>query len=293
MQIPDWIVDGLKGREQSKPLLKYLKEKGVETICEQAQCPNIGTCFSKKVATFLLMGPVCTRNCTFCAVSSGKPIPPDKDEPKEIALTVKELGIQHAIITSVTRDDLEDGGANHFAETIRKVRGKNEGITVELLIPDFKGDSDSLNIVLEEKPEVLNHNIETIKDLYREVRPLAVYERSLRLLSIVRERSNTILTKSGMMVGLGEREEQVYEAMDDLLDAGVQMLTIGQYLRPTRRHHEVKRYVHPHEFERYRKVALDKGFLAVASGPFVRSSYMAKELYEGVKRKRDELLLQR
>jgi lipoic acid synthetase len=290
MQIPDWIIEGLEGREKSKSLLKFLKEKGVETICEQAQCPNIGTCFSNKVATFLLMGSVCTRNCTFCAVSGGKPLPVDKDEPEKIALTVKELGIEHAVITSVTRDDLEDGGANHFAEVVRKVREINEEVTVELLIPDFKGDNDSLSIVLEEEPEVLNHNIETIKDLYREVRPLADYNRSLHLLSRAKGSSNTIFTKSGMMVGLGETEEQVYEAMDDLLDAGVQMLTIGQYLRPTRRHHEVKRYVHPQEFARYGEVALDKGFLAVASGPFVRSSYVAKELYEEVKRKRDELL---
>ncbi len=280
MRIPAWIIDGLREREKSKPLLSSLKAKHLVTVCEEAQCPNIGTCFAKGTATFLIMGSVCTRNCAFCAIASGEPELLDPDEPRRVAEMVNEMGIKHAVITSVTRDDLTDGGATHFVNTIRAVRAMNPGVNIEVLVPDFKGNGSALDAVIGEAPEVINHNIETVKPLYVSVRPKAEYERSLALLATVSNTEKGIATKSGMMVGLGETEEQVYEAMDDLLGAGVGMLTIGQYLRPTRKHHEVKRYVTPGEFERYKAVGMEKGFLAVASGPFVRSSFHAQELYE-------------
>jgi len=283
MIIPEWIVSGLKDREKSKELLHTLKVKSIFTVCEEAQCPNIGTCFNGKTATFLLMGAICTRNCSFCAVDNGIPEPLDSDEPQRVAEMVRDLGLQHTVITSVTRDDIADGGAEHYVRTIDAVRKINERVTIEVLIPDFNGNTDFIDRVIEEKPEVINHNIETIERLYKEVRPQANYERSLNLLSRVKEKNDEILTKSGMMVGLGEREEEVYKAIDDLLNAGVQVLTIGQYLRPTRLHHNVDRYVTPEEFDRYKEVGLEKGFAAVASGPFVRSSYRARELYQEVK----------
>lgn len=285
MRIPDWIIDGLKEREKSKDLLVFLKDNGIVTICEEAKCPNIGTCFSKKTATFLIMGSICTRNCNFCAVTSGIPHPLSEDEPTKVAETVKTLGIRHTVITSVTRDDLEDGGANHFVKTIRVVRAVNRDVTVEMLIPDFDGNISSVDKIIKEYPEVINHNIETVKELYNEVRPKADYSRSLKLLLRVNQKSDRIIAKSGMMVGLGETEEQVYKTMDDLLNAGVQILTIGQYLRPTNKHHEIKRFVTPEEFDRYREVGLEKGFIGVASGPFVRSSYKAKEIYHEARSK--------
>jgi len=283
MRIPDWIIDGLKEREKSKDLLVFLKDKGISTICEEAKCPNIGTCFSKKTATFLIMGSICTRNCSFCAVTSGNPYSLSEDEPTRIAEAVRTLGIRHVVITSVTRDDLEDGGASHFVKTIRAVRAINRSVTVEVLIPDFDGNISSVDEIIKEKPEVINHNIETVKELYNEVRPKADYSRSLKLLLRVNQKSDRIIAKSGMMVGLGETEEQVYKTMDDLLYAGAQLLTVGQYLRPTRKHYELKRFVTPEEFDRYREVGLEKGFTGVASGPFVRSSYKADKLYKQVR----------
>ncbi len=282
MKIPEWIIEGLKEREKSKDLLHFLKSKGIVTICEEAQCPNIGTCFSKKTATFLIMGPICTRNCSFCAVMSGTPEPLDVNEPINVAETVRTLGIRHAVITSVTRDDLEDGGANHFIKTIEAVRKCNNGVTIEVLVPDFNGNITSLDRVIEMNPDVLNHNIETVKELFKEVRPRAVYNRSLELLKRVSQKTERIVTKSGMMVGLGETEEQVYETLDDLIDAGVKILTIGQYLRPTSNHHDVERFITPEEFNKYEEVGLEKGFVAVASAPFVRSSFKAEELYKQV-----------
>ena len=282
MRIPDWIIEGLKQREKSKDLLHYLEDKGIATICKEAQCPNIGTCFDKRTATFLIMGSICTRDCTFCAVTSGTPNPLVSNEPKRIAETVKVLCIKHAVITSVTRDDLADGGAEHFVNTIDAIRRLNNGITIEVLIPDFNGNLSSVNKIMEAHPEVINHNIETAKELYKEIRPKADYNRSLEILRKLNEKSDGIITKSGIMVGLGETEEEVYETMDDLIEVGVKILTIGQYLRPTTRHYEVKRFVSPEEFDRYRDIGLEKGFMGVASGPFVRSSYRAKEMYEQV-----------
>ena len=282
MRIPDWIIEGLKQREKSKDLLHYLEDKGIATICKEAQCPNIGTCFDKRTATFLIMGSICTRDCTFCAVKSGTPNPLVSDEPKRIAETVEVLGIKHAVITSVTRDDLADGGAEHFVNTIDTIRRLNKGVTVEVLIPDFNGALSSVNKIMEAHPEVINHNIETAKELYKEIRPKADYNRSLEILRKVKEESDRIITKSGIMVGLGETEEEVYETMDDLIEVGVKILTIGQYLRPTREHHDIKRFVRPAEFDRYRDIGLEKGFKGVASGPFVRSSYRAKEMYDKV-----------
>lgn len=283
MRVPAWIAEGLREREKSKSLLHSLKEKHLVTVCEEAQCPNIGTCFARGTATFLIMGSVCTRNCAFCAIATGKPTQLDPDEPRRIAEMVRELGIKHAVITSVTRDDLPDGGAAHFIDTVRAVRAENPDVTVEVLVPDFRGNASSLDMLISEAPEVINHNIETVRGLYGSVRPGADYRRSLSLLARVSGSGKRITAKSGIMVGLGETEEQVYQAMDDLVNAEVKMLTIGQYLRPTRKHHEVVTYVAPEQFERYRAVGLEKGFLAVASGPFVRSSFHAQELYEKVR----------
>jgi lipoic acid synthetase len=288
MRIPAWIVEGLREREKSKPLLHSLEEKSIITVCKEAQCPNIGTCFAQSTATFLIMGPLCTRNCTFCAVAKGKPAAIDPDEPRRIGEMVHELGMRHAVITSVTRDDLVDGGAGHFIRTIRAVRRMNADATIEVLIPDFNGNDHSLDAIISEAPEVINHNIETIRELYGAVRPGANFERSLALLARVSEKGNGIVTKSGMMVGLGETKRQIFETMDDLLVADVQTLTIGQYLRPTQQHHEVNRYVTPDEFDEYREVGLHMGFLAVASGPFVRSSFNAESLYRKVKRRNGE-----
>ncbi len=285
MRIPEWIVDGLTQRKKNKHLLHFLSDRGIVTICEEAQCPNIGTCFDRKTATFLIMGSTCMRNCAFCAVTSGEPESLDEREPEQIAEAVEMLGIRHAVITSVTRDDLEDKGAGHFISTIRSIREKNSGVTIEVLVPDFDGSTAAIDRIIDEKPDVINHNIETAKDLYTEVRPEADYHRSLALLARVAHKGNTIVSKSGMMVGLGETAEQVYETMDDLLGSGVQLFTIGQYLRPTTRHHDVKRYVPPDEFEKYREVALKKGFIGVASGPFIRSSFGAESLYRDAKRR--------
>ena len=285
MKVPDWIIDGIRDREKSKNLLDVLNKKEIITFCKEAQCPNVGTCFEKRTATFLIMGPNCSRNCSFCAVTSRTPEPLDSEEPSRIAEMVKTLGINHVVITSVTRDDLDDGGISHFLDTIRAVRKMNPGVTVEVLVPDFNGNPTAVERIIDENPEVFNHNIETVKELYAEVRQGADYDRSLQLLAKVAKNANGIVTKSGMMVGFGETEEQVLRTMDDLISAGVQILTIGQYLRPTTAHLEVKRYITPEEFEKYAKIGSEKGFIAVASGPFVRSSFQAQELYERAKKR--------
>ena len=259
-----------------------LSETGLHTVCQEARCPNLGECFSRGTATFLILGRVCTRGCGFCAVERGTPASPDEGEPERVAQAVQKMGIHYVVITSVTRDDLPDGGASSFAETIRAIRALNPKINIEVLIPDFKEDLRSLKAVLKECPEVLNHNIETISRLYPRVRPLADYKRSLNLLKRSKQDCPHIPTKSGFMLGLGETQEEVLELLRDLRGVGCDFLTIGQYLQPRQDRLPVVRFIPPEEFEEYKRIGEEMGFRAVASGPFVRSSFHASEMFEAI-----------
>ncbi|MBI5560588.1 MAG: lipoyl synthase [Deltaproteobacteria bacterium] len=259
---------------------KILRERGLHTVCESARCPNIGECFSKPTATFMLLGEVCTRSCGFCGVEKkqGRIEKPSPDEPSAIALAVKELGLKHVVVTSVTRDDLRYGGADEFAAVVRAVRESLPDVFIEVLTPDFRGDESALNIVLESAPDIFNHNIETVERLYPAVRPEALYSTSLEVLS--KAKKSGVLTKSGLMLGLGEGKEEVKKVLKDLHGACVDCVTIGQYLRPTRANLEVKGYVTPEGFEEYGEYAKDMGIKYVYSGPFVRSSYNAEEVFK-------------
>jgi len=255
----------------------------LHTICESAICPNQGDCFSKRTATFLILGDICTRNCTFCAVQKGIPPPVDRLEPEHVAEAVAAMELRHAVITSVTRDDLPDGGASHFAETIRILKARSPALTVEVLVPDFRGSQEALRLVVAARPDVVNHNVETVPRLYPEVRPLANFERSLWLLRKAKVLDPEIVTKSGVMVGLGERREELIATMAALREAGCDLLTIGQYLQPSPQHHAVIRYVPPEEFDQYAHIGREMGFRDVASAPLVRSSFCAAELFERAK----------
>lgn len=255
----------------------------LHTICESAHCPNIGRCFSRRTATFLILGDVCTRNCTFCAVKKGIPSPVDEGEPQHLLEAVARLNLSYVVITSVTRDDLTDGGASQFVRVINLLHQSRNDITVEVLIPDFLGSTQALKAVVEACPEVINHNVETVPSLYPGVRPRAGYSRSVELLSAVKRLNPGIVTKSGLMLGLGETREEVIEVMRDLREAGGDLLTIGQYLQPSPRHHPVVRFVPPEEFSQYEQVGKDMGFADVASAPLVRSSFRAAELYSKVR----------
>jgi lipoic acid synthetase len=279
---PRWLRRNLPTGADYEKVRNMLKEGRLHTVCQEARCPNLWECFSRHTATFLIMGSRCTRNCRFCAVAHGPTEPPDPGEPERVAEAVKRMKLDYVVITSVTRDDLPDGGAFFFAETIERIRKRVSDTLVEVLIPDFQGNENSLRTVLEAGPTVLNHNIETISRLYPSVRPDAVYRRSLELLKRAREFGHSIPAKSGLMLGLGESFEEVSTAFQDLLDAGCTILTLGQYLQPTEEHLPVERFVDPDEFDDLRKIALEMGFSKVASGPFVRSSYHAKELYQAV-----------
>jgi len=258
---------------------KRLDGLNIQTVCEGAQCPNQGECFSRSTATFLLLGPVCTRNCRFCAIKNDNPLPIDKNEPANVAGAVQQLNLRHVVITSVARDDLDDGGSAHFAETIKRVRSFNPETSIEVLIPDFQGSAYALKAVIKSRPDVINHNIETVSRLYRKVRPQADYHRSLKLLRCVKEIDNNIVSKSGIMLGLGEERDEVLTAMSDLRSAECDLITIGQYLRPSKQHHPVERYIPPNEFEEFKNIAYDTDFKGAASASFVRSSYRAAELY--------------
>ncbi len=277
MRLPEWIKTGkVIGDHKTK---KVLRSHGVSTVCEEARCPNKGHCFSKPTATFMILGDSCTRNCGFCSVNSSRPALPDPKEPEKVALASKEMGLKYVVITSVTRDDLPDGGAGQFAETIRMVRRYLPKAGIEVLTPDFLGNREALKIVLDAGPDVFNHNIETVPRLYSQVRPQAVYRQSLEVLKAAREIAPSIATKSGLMVGLGESFDEVISVMRDLRKAGCRILTIGQYLRPGRENLPVVEYIHPEVFDRYRETALELGFGSVASGPLVRSSMNAEEMY--------------
>jgi len=273
---PTWLKVPFPGGAQYLRVKGLLRSSGLHTVCEEARCPNVGECFQNGTATFLILGDVCTRACAFCAVSSGRPAALDAAEPLKVARAASRLGLRHAVVTSVTRDDLPDGGASVFAATIRAIRRLSPGTSVEVLIPDFQGSHDALAAVMAARPDVLNHNIETVPRLYRAVRPKAVYSRSLELLARAGEMDGEVTTKSGLMVGLGEGHEELLAAMADLVGAGCQVLTIGQYLQPTPRHLPVVRYYHPDEFADLAREGRRLGFRHVESGPLVRSSYHAE-----------------
>jgi len=282
MKKPPWLKKRIPPLQNLQKVKSILDETGLHTVCEEARCPNLGECFAHGTATFLILGNICTRNCGFCAVDHGLPVLSDETEPQRVAKAVEMMGLQYVVITSVTRDDLPDGGASHFAKTIQAIRSTGQSIKIEVLIPDFKGDPSSLKMVLEKAPDVLNHNIETVSRLYPAVRPQADYERSIELLKRAKEIAPDILTKSGFMLGLGERREEILELLQDLRNAKCDFLTIGQYLQPRQDRLPVVRFIPPEEFEEYRTIGEEMGFKAVASGPFVRSSYHAFEMFNAV-----------
>ena len=281
---PFWLkVKAPQGKifDQTKGLLNDLN---ITTVCEEASCPNIGNCWSKKHATMMIMGDICTRACSFCNVATGKPNKLDLSEPIRVAKSVARLNLNHVVITSVDRDDLHDGGADHFVSTITDIRKYSPNTSIEILTPDFLKKDGALEKVINAKPDVFNHNLETVPRLYPSVRPGARYFHSLSLLAKVKEVDPNIFTKSGIMVGLGESQNEIYQVMDDMRSADIDFLTIGQYLQPTIKHHKVEKFVNPDEFDKYKKVALSKGFLLVSSSPFTRSSFHASEDFEKLKK---------
>jgi lipoic acid synthetase len=276
---PPWLKKHIPPYQDLLKVKTLLDKGGLHTVCEEARCPNLGECFSQGTATFLILGDVCTRNCGFCAVRNGAPVPPAEDEPKRIARAVVEMNLHYVVITSVTRDDLPDGGASLFARTIEAIQEQDRGIKIEVLVPDFSGKLYSLETVLRASPDVLNHNIETIQRLYSIVRPEANYKRSLHLLKESKRCYPKIHTKSGFMLGLGEVHQEVIELMEDLRKAECDLLTIGQYLQPRSDRLPVIRFIPPKEFEEYKRIGKSMGFRAVTSGPFVRSSFHASQMF--------------
>jgi lipoic acid synthetase len=277
---PDWLKIKITGDASNFGVEHMLSELSLNTICREANCPNRMECYHKKTATFMILGKVCTRNCRFCNVVKGQSEQVDSNEPMNIAHAVKKLDLKHIVVTSVTRDDLPDGGAQHFADTITAIRSFNPGITIEVLIPDLKGDWESLHKIIVAKPDVINHNVETVPSLYNKVRPMAIYTRSVELLRQVKVADDGILTKSGMMVGLGETPAEVEQVMSDLRTVSCDILTIGQYLPPSLQHYPLVEYVHPKVFKFYEELGLKMGFSFIASAPLVRSSYQAGDVFE-------------
>ena len=275
--IPPWIRVRVTEGENFKALKQIVRDGRLHTVCEEARCPNIFDCWNRRTATFMILGDVCTRSCRFCAVTSGRPTELDLGEPLRVAESVAELGLRHAVITSVDRDDLKDGGAGIFARTIRAIRRRSPGTTIEVLTPDFQGDLEAARIVVEAGPDVFNHNTETVPRLYARIRPKAVYANSLALLRHVKALAPRIVAKSGLMVGLGETEEELLEVFRNMRAHNIDVLTVGQYLRPTKNHAEVVRYYRPEEFAQLKERALEMGFGHVEAGPLVRSSYHADE----------------
>jgi lipoic acid synthetase len=278
---PEWLRVKFFGGPNYQDLKSIMRTLGLHTVCESARCPNMGECWEHRTATFMILGNICTRACGFCAVPSGKPIgPPEEDEPERVAEAVEKMGLRYTVVTSVNRDDQPDGGAEIFARTIGEIRRRVPGCKVEVLIPDFRGVWTALETVIAARPDVLNHNIETVPRLYRQVRKGALYERSLELLRRAKQLAPGMPTKTGMMLGLGEEREEVLAAMRDLAAQGTDILTLGQYLQPTREHLPVVRFVHPNEFAEYKRAGERMGFRHVESGPLVRSSYHAFEQVE-------------
>ena len=285
---PKWIRSKIINSQNYFTTKEIINKKKLYTVCQEANCPNVLECWSKKHATFMIMGDTCTRACSFCNVKTGKPTFLDPLEPSKIAFATKELNLKHVVITSVDRDDLEDGGANHFSKVILETRKMNKKTTIEVLTPDFLRKGKAYKEVVDANPDVFNHNIETVPSLYRSVRPGSEYFASVHLLKSVKEMNKTIFTKSGIMLGLGETKDEIFQVMDDLLYANVDFLTIGQYLQPTAKHYPLKRYVHPDEFQELKELALLKGFLIVASSPLTRSSYHADKDFFEMKKLREK-----
>ncbi len=271
---PHWLKVKLPSGDNFKELRQIVETHNLHTICSSGRCPNMGECWGERTATFMILGNICTRSCGFCNVATGKPLPADLAEPEKVAKSIQLMGVKHAVITSVDRDDLPDGGAGLWAATIRKIREYNPDITMETLIPDFQGKQNLLDIIIKEAPEVVSHNLETVRRLTKQVRKQAKYDRSLAVLKYLKDQGIN-RTKSGIMLGLGETEAEVIETMRDLRRAGVDVMTIGQYLQPSPKHLPVERYPHPDEYKKYEKIGLEMGFRFVESGPLVRSSYHA------------------
>ena len=279
---PPWLKRRLPATGRSGLVMNALKSRALHTVCEEAHCPNQMECYGEGTATFLLLGPGCTRGCSFCAVDKSRVHPVDENEPTHIAEAVAQMSLRYCVLTMVTRDDLPDGGAGHVARTLHAIRGENPGVVVETLISDLKGDWDALGTVLAARPDVLNHNLETVPRLYATVRPQADYGRSLALIARAANLRPPLVIKSGLMLGLGENRAEILTVMDDLLESGCQLLTLGQYLAPSKKHHPIVRYVPPDEFEDYETEGLARGFQGIASAPLVRSSYQAEQMYRSV-----------
>ncbi len=275
---PSWLKINLPKGVNYLKVKGILEERGLHTICSSGKCPNMGECWNNGTATFMILGDICTRSCKFCATRTGKPLPIDKDEPQKVAESIQMLGLKHAVITSVDRDDLADGGAQHWADTIRAIKTMNPQVTIEVLVPDFQGNTSLMQIVMDAKPDIISHNLETIKRLTPQVRSAAQYDRSLKMLAYIA--TSGIPAKSGIMVGLGETQDEVLECMDDLRKHNCSIMTIGQYLQPTPAHLKVEEYVHPDIFEKYRLAGVEKGFTYIESKPLVRSSYHAEKHVE-------------
>jgi lipoic acid synthetase len=288
---PDWIRVRLSNSSVYNSTKEIVKSNNLHTVCEEAACPNISECWSKKHATFMIMGDTCTRACAFCNVKTGLPNKLDNEEPSRVAMATKSLSLNHVVITSVDRDDLSDGGADHFYKTIIEIRKNNPNTTIEILTPDFLRKGDVFKKVVDAKPDVFNHNIETVPSNYLKVRPGSRYFQSINLLKEVKSYDKKIFTKSGLMLGLGENEDELYQVMDDLRCANVDFLTLGQYLQPTNKHYPIKKFVTPDEFKKYEKVAYSKGFLLVSSSPMTRSSYHAGDDFKKLKEKRNNNLI--
>lgn len=287
-RLPDWLTIRLPRPDTIKDVEQMMRGKNLHTVCESARCPNLPECWSKKTATFMILGDTCTRSCGFCAIKVGKGLELDPFEPLNVAKATKELGLKHVVVTSVARDDLPDQGAEQFAKTIRSLHKELPNVIVEILTPDFKGDEACIRTVCEAKPEIYNHNIETVERLHTIVRPQAKYDRTLSVLTMVKEIDPAIYTKSGIMLGLGETKEEVIQTLEDLRAIGVDAITIGQYLRPTMKHLPVVEYIHPDTFKDYEEIGEQMGFAFVASGPFIRSSYNAIAFSEKVMAERLE-----
>ena len=274
---PDWLKVKIGGGDQFFKIKSLLRNAKLHTICEEAKCPNIAECFACGTAVFLILGDICTRNCRYCNVKHGTPYPLNPDEPRDVAESVKKLGLKYVVVTSVTRDDLDDGGAGVFYSCVKEIKDLNKNCKIEVLIPDFKGNTDALKKIINSKPDVINHNIEVVKELFPLIRPEGDYNTSLDLLNKIKKFDNAVKSKSGFMVGLGETKGQIVNTMKDLRKVNVDFLTIGQYLQPSKDHAEIKKYYTPEEFDDFKKVALNMGFEHVESGPLVRSSYHAEK----------------
>tara|TARA_B100000212_G_C27312273_1_gene506299 strand:+ start:102 stop:1025 length:924 start_codon:yes stop_codon:yes gene_type:complete len=288
---PSWIRVRLTNSSIYSDTKRIVKDNNLHTVCEEAGCPNISECWSKKHATFMIMGDTCTRACAFCNVKTGLPNPLDQNEPLRVAKATKDLNLSHVVITSVDRDDLPDGGAYHFVKTINEIRRNNPKTTIEILTPDFLRKGDVYKKVVDAEPDVFNHNIETVPSNYTKVRPGSRYFQSINLLKEVKDYNNKLFTKSGLMLGLGEKEEELFQVMDDLRCAGVDFLTLGQYLQPTEKHFPIKKFILPEDFEKFKKIAYSKGFLQVSSSPMTRSSYHAGDDFSKLKEKREKNLI--